>query len=104
MTNDRNYIPDESAFDVPRVAGCSCQCPSEYNVPENPRADDRHEVYCALTPDLDNWLFYAHDGELEQGGVFVHPTDKSRIFLLVKGYVFPVSLSDEDEDDDECNN
>jgi len=28
---------------------------------------------------LDGWLFYPHDGELENGGVFVNPQDKSKI-------------------------
>jgi hypothetical protein len=34
---------------------------------------------------LHEWLWYPHDGELVNGGVFVHPTNKSKIFLLVDG-------------------
>jgi hypothetical protein len=39
---------------------------------------------------LKGWLFYPHDGELENGGVYVHPTDKSHIWLLVKNRLIRV--------------
>jgi hypothetical protein len=78
---------------------CTCEFPSDHNDPENP-AYDRHEPDCDLSPDLTGWLFYEHDGELENGGVWVHPTDKRRIFLEVDGYLcavprgVPMQISD----------
>jgi hypothetical protein len=41
-------------------------------------------------------LFYPHDGELEKGGVYVHPTDKSHIYLLVNGRLNKVNIAGAD--------
>jgi hypothetical protein len=96
VTDYRDNIPKGFRYPWPaaegpeptRAKGCTCVRPSEY--------DDRHELGCALTTDLETWLFYDHDGELENGGVYVHPTDRSLIYLLVKGYLIPVPLSEDD--------
>jgi hypothetical protein len=45
----------------------------------------RHFIDCPLAPDVTGWLFYPHDGELENGGIYVNPDDQSCILLLVKG-------------------
>jgi hypothetical protein len=77
---------DASAEDY-QAPGCTCDGPSEYNYPNNV-AYHRHGFECALAPNLnDGWLFYQHDGELEEGGVWVHPADKSCIYLEVNGYL-----------------
>jgi hypothetical protein len=73
-----------------RLPGCTCEDLSEYN--EGDPRHDRHLFNCALVPDMDGWLWYPHDGELENGGVFVNPADPSRIYLLVKGYLCPAHL------------
>ena len=69
---------------------CTCEAPSEYNEPKDPR--NRHEVGCAKSPDVSNWLFYPYDGELDsdglyEGGVYVNPSDPGLIYLMVKGYL-----------------
>jgi hypothetical protein len=72
--------------DDDREEGCDCNYSMEYG-------DIRHEPDCALSPDLnDGWLYYPCDGEVE-GGVYVHPTHREDIYLLVKSYLVPVSLS-----------
>jgi hypothetical protein len=72
--------------------GCTCEIPSDYNDPDRPEYD-RHEPDCALAPDLTGWLWYEHDGELERGGVYVHPTDRRCIYLLVNRYLCRVPLN-----------
>jgi hypothetical protein len=47
-----------------------------------------------LAPDLKGWLFYPHDGELQNGGVYVHHDDKSHIYLLVKGMLIRVDQAE----------
>jgi hypothetical protein len=42
---------------------------------------------------LHEWLWYPHDGELVNGGVFVHPTNKTKIFLLVDGWLAEAPLA-----------
>lgn len=79
------YLDDDG---ISRLTGCTCESISEYNS-EDP-IYDRHEPECALSPNLDGWLWYPHDGELENGGVYVNPADTSWIYLLVKGYLCPV--------------
>ena len=65
---------------------CICKNKSDYNHKEN--ADmHRHEEGCALAPDLSGWLRYPDDRGLENGGVYVNPTDTSVIYLLVDGYL-----------------
>jgi hypothetical protein len=72
---------------------CTCDAPSEYNSPRSKW--NRHLPECAKSPDLEGFLWYAHSGEIEGGGVFVNPNDRSIIYLLVKGYLCPVSREDE---------
>jgi hypothetical protein len=43
---------------------------------------------------VEGFLYYPHDGELEDGGVYVNPRDKSYIDLLVKGRYTRVEVSD----------
>jgi hypothetical protein len=84
-----------------RRPGCTCDAPSEYNDPDKP-AYDRHLFDCALAPDItDDWLWYPHDGELESGGVYVNPTDRSCLYLVVKEYLCRVPLDETDDDDDD---
>jgi hypothetical protein len=45
-----------------------CDCPYEYNHEDN-FSMHRHELRCDLAPDVDEWNWYPHDGELEDGGV-----------------------------------
>jgi hypothetical protein len=66
---------------------CTCDGPAEFG-------DGRHEPDCLRAPDLAGWLFYPHDGELEDGGVYVHPTDQARIYLLASGMLIPVDAED----------
>jgi hypothetical protein len=58
---------------------CTCD-PDEFG---------RHTPECALSPDTSNWLWYPASGEIEGGGVLVNPKDRSRICLLVRGYLAP---------------
>jgi len=44
--------------------GCTCDCPSEYNHEDNVSMH-RHELRCDLAPDVDEWDWYPHDGELD---------------------------------------
>ena len=85
----------EASAENYRPPGCTCGCPHYYNDPDNP-AYDRHEFECNLAPDLEDWLFYEHDGELEEGGVWVHPTDRRCIYLEVKGYLCRTPVKDKD--------
>jgi len=75
---------------------CTCRRVSEFNKNQGRTAAfvpyERHELECALSPDLDDWLFYPHDGELENGGVFVHPDENSHIYLKVRRYLCRVPL------------
>jgi hypothetical protein len=71
---------------------CTCEAPSEYNERGNP-AYDRHEINCKLAPDVEGWLWYPHDGELEEGGVLVNPIDRTCVYLLVRGYLCRAPLS-----------
>ena len=56
---------------------------------------DRPSLASGLKDELvdTTWLFYPHDGELENGGVFVHPTEKSHIYLLVDDHLAEAVLS-----------
>ena len=66
---------------------CTC-VGSEYR-------DDRHTLECLCAPEIPNhWLWYPHDGELENGGVYVDPADRSKIYLFVKGYLVPAFLEE----------
>jgi hypothetical protein len=65
---------------------CTCEVPSDYNSLSSPDYD-RHERGCDLAPNLDDWQFYKHDGELENGGVWVNPSDLDCIYLEVRGYL-----------------
>jgi hypothetical protein len=65
---------------------CTCKKKSDYNHKENTDMH-RHEEGCALAPDLTGWLRYPHDGGLENGGVYVNPSDTSVIYRLVDGYL-----------------
>ncbi len=60
-------------------------------------AHENYLTYDARSPDtkrrLEGWLFYPHHGELEDGGVYVHPTDKSHIYLLVKDRLIRVNIA-----------
>jgi hypothetical protein len=76
----------------PETSDCTCEHPSEYN---DGGSYDRHEITCALAPNISDWLWYAHDGELENGGVYVHPENKDCIYLLVNGYLVRVPHSTE---------
>jgi hypothetical protein len=72
------------------MTACTCDALSGF--------DDQHTPECALMPDLRSWLFYPHDGELEDGGVYVHPTDKSCVYLLVKGVLCRAPLYEANND------
>ena len=67
----------------------TCDCPSEYNHEDN-FIMHRHELTCNLAPLVAEWNSFPHDGELEDGGVFVNPADDSCIYLLVKVYLCKV--------------
>jgi hypothetical protein len=49
---------------------CTCEEPSEF--------DDHHEIDCYVTPDLLGWFCYPHDGEIENGAIWVNPKDRAR--------------------------
>jgi hypothetical protein len=87
---------DTDVLTTPTTGRCTCEVPSEHNDPDRP-GYDRHEVDCALASDLTDWLWYEHDGEFEGGGVYVHPTDRSCIYLLIDNYLCRVPLYDDDE-------
>jgi hypothetical protein len=72
-----------------RHQDCNCDMPEEFD-------DDRHRFDCPSAADVAGWLFYCQDeelGELEAGGVFVNPHDRTQIVLLVKNVFIPVDLS-----------
>jgi len=77
---------DQYDDDDYRAPGCTCNAPSEYNNEDNVSIH-RHEEECALAPNLEGWLWYPHDGEIENGGVWVNPSDTSVIYLEVRGYL-----------------
>ena len=76
---------------------CTCEG-SEYDAGDK---WDRHTPECALSPDTTGWLWYPHDGEIEDGGVWVNPEDRSKIYLEVKGYVAPAFLNEDEFSDEE---
>jgi hypothetical protein len=61
------------------LADCDCD-PDEFG-------DGRHTPDCPFAPDITGWLFYPHDGELENGGVYVNPDDAGCIYPLVRGHL-----------------
>jgi hypothetical protein len=75
------------------MAGCNCHRSEEFG-------DNRHKFDCPCAADVEGWLFYRHDGELEAGadlsaaGVFVNPHDRRQILLLVRDALIPVGLSE----------
>ena len=75
-----------------RRVRCTCVAPSEFNAPRS--KSNRHMPECALAPDTTDWLWYPHDGEIEGGGVWVNPEDRSKIYLEVKGYLAPAFLEE----------
>jgi len=72
-----------------RKPRCTCGG-SEYNTPRSKM--NRHTLECPLSPDTTDWMWYPHSGEIESGGVLVNPKDRSKIYLLVKGYLAPAFL------------
>jgi hypothetical protein len=78
---------------------CTCVLPSVYNDPDRP-GYGRHEFECACAPNLEGWLFYPHDGELEGGGIYVHPADRSCVYLLIDDYLCRVPRQDGDASDE----
>jgi hypothetical protein len=65
---------------------CTCDTPSEFNR-QDVLGYDRHQPKCDLAPNVATWFWYPHDGELEEGGVYVNPADFSCVYLLVGGYL-----------------
>jgi hypothetical protein len=53
---------------------CNCDGPLRYS-------DNRHASDCPLAPDLKGWLFYPHDGELENGSRRADGSRARRRFL-----------------------
>ena len=76
-----------------RRVRCTCGG-SEYD--DDPRDKwSRHLPECPVSPDTTDWLWYPHSGEIEDGGVLVNPEDRSKIYLMVKGYLAPAFLEEE---------
>jgi hypothetical protein len=76
---------------------CTCEEVSQYNSPRDKW--NRHLPECACSPEItDDWLWYPHDGELEDGGVWIDPGDPTKIYLEVKEgagyYLAPAFLGD----------
>jgi hypothetical protein len=69
--------------------------------PDNAPINAQAETDAGLPPD--GWLYYARDRELEDGGVYAHPTDKSHIYLLVKGQLTRVECDNRAEADAALN-
>jgi hypothetical protein len=84
---------DHKDRDGEAMAECNCARPEEFG-------DSRHRFDCPCAADVQGWLFYRHDGELEAGpgccagGVFVNPRDRRQIVLLVKDALIPVGRSE----------
>jgi hypothetical protein len=91
-----SYCQPDDEDDVFVRPGCTCEAPSEFNRRENP-SYDRHEPECALAPDVKGWLWYPHDGELDRGGVYVHPGRRTHIYLLAGGYLSRAPLWESDD-------
>jgi hypothetical protein len=71
---------------------CTCIGPLEF--------DDHHEIACDLIPDLSECFWYPHDGEIENGGVWVDPKDLSAIVLKVKHSYIVVKRESDDEEEE----
>ena len=71
---------------------CTCVGPKAF--------DDHHEIACDLIPDLGACLWYPHDGEIEDGGVWVDPDDLSAIVLKVKNSYIVVKREADDEEEE----